>query len=135
MADNKDTGKNSKKAEAAAWGKFAEELTYDYLVKRGHPITEKNWRHGNHIEIDIISQQGDEMVFIEVKARNGRYDAAEDAIDAKKIKQLVKGADIYLRTLDKDFTARFDVALVEGNPDDYEFTYIRDAFVPPLNAR
>lgn len=124
-----------KKQESAKFGKFAEELTRDYIAKEGFAVTESNWKFGNHIEIDLISQQGDEMVFIEVKARSGRYQNAEDAIDKKKIKQIVKGADIYLQKFSHPFTARFDIALLKGDMNDYEFTYIRDAFIPPLNAR
>ena len=124
-----------KRRQAADWGKFAEQLTCDYITRQGFPITERNWRVGHTIEIDIISVQGDEVAFIEVKARNGKYESAEDAIDLKKMKQMVRGADIYLQNQDHDFTARFDVALVEGDPNDYDFTYLRDAFIPPLNAR
>ena len=126
---------SKQKREASEFGKFAEELTRDYILKQGFAITDCNWRFGNHIEIDLISIQGDEIAFIEVKARNGRYQNAEDAIDLKKMKQLVKGADIYLQTQKYDYTARFDVALLEGDMNDYEFTYLKDAFIPPLNAR
>lgn len=126
---------SQKKHEASEFGRFAEQLTCDFLVKQGFAITERNWRFGNHIEIDLISQQGDEMVFIEVKARNGKFLHAEEAIDKKKIKKLVKGADIYLQQQKHDFTARFDIALLEGTMEEYEFTYLKDAFIPPLNAR
>ena len=128
-------GKRDFRKEAAEWGKLAEKLTCEHIVSQGYPITETNWRIGNHLEIDIISIQGDEIAFIEVKARNGKYQHAEDAIDLKKMKKMVKGANIYLQQQEHDYTARFDVALVEGSPSDYEFTYIRDAFVPPLTAR
>ena len=120
---------------AAEWGRIGEEITRDYITKKGFPITEVNWRCGNRLEIDLISQQGDEMVFVEVKSRNGKYNSAEDAIDEKKIKQIVKAANAYLKQLDRPFNARFDVALVEGSPEDYEFTYIENAFIPPLNSR
>ena len=121
--------------KAAEWGRLGEELTKDYLARHGHPVTEQNWRCGNRLEVDLISQQGEEMVFIEVKTRNGKYNSAEDAINEKKIKRIVKAANAYLKGQDKDYTARFDVALVEGKPDDYEFTYIENAFIPPLTAR
>ena len=127
--------KRDLKKEAADWGRLAERLACEHIVKEGFPITETNWRVGNHVEIDIISIQGEEIAFVEVKARNGKYESAEDAIDLKKMKQMVRGADIYLQNQDHDFTARFDVALVEGDPNDYDFTYLRDAFIPPLNAR
>lgn len=126
--------KNSKekRLKAAEWGRLGEELTSEYLASKGFPVTERNWRCGNKLEIDLISQQGDEMVFIEVKTRNGKYNHAEDAIDEKKIRQIVKAANAYLKQLERPFDARFDVALVEGSPADYEFTYLENAFVPPL---
>lgn len=127
--------RKERKRKIAEWGKMAENITKDYLTQKGHPVTEQNWRCGNRLELDLISQQGDEMVFIEVKARDGYYNHAEDAIDEKKIKQIVKAANAYLQTREKYYTARFDVALVEGSPSEYEFTYIENAFVPPLNAR
>lgn len=120
--------------KAAAWGRLGEQLTREYLASKGLAVTESNWRCGNRLEVDIISEQGDEMVFIEVKTRNGKYNSPEDAVDEKKIRQLVKAANAYLQTQDRDYTARFDVALVEGSPSDYEFTYLENAFIPPLNS-
>lgn len=121
--------------KAAEWGRLGEELVRDYITRQGHPVTEANWRCGSRLEVDIISQQGDEMVFIEVKTRNGKYNSAEDAVDEKKIKQLVKAANAYLKAQDRPYGARFDVALIEGTPEDYEFTYIENAFIPPLTSR
>ena len=129
----KDKGKI--REQAAAWGRKAEEITTDYITRQGFAITERNWRVGNTIEIDLISIQGTEIAFIEVKARNGKYENAEDAIDIKKMKKMVKGADAYLQRQKFDYTARFDVALLEGTPSDYDFTYLKNAFVPPLESR
>lgn len=132
MVENKE---KSQRERAAEWGRLGEEITKEYLTKKGYPITEQNWRCGNRLEVDLISQQGEEMVFIEVKTRNGKFDSAEDAINEKKIKQLVKAANAYLKQIERPFDARFDVALIEGEPDNYEFTYIENAFIPPLNSR
>lgn len=118
--------------KAAEWGRLGEEITKEYLASQGFPITEKNWRCGSRLEIDLISQQGNEMVFIEVKTRNGKFNSAEEAITEKKIKQIVKAANAYLQQQSRVFDARFDVALIEGSPSDYDFTYIKNAFVPPL---
>ena len=128
---------NSKeiRRKAAEWGRLGEQLTREHITRLGHAVTESNWRCGSKLEIDLISLQGDEMVFIEVKTRNGKYQHAEDAIDEKKIKQLVKAANAYLKQQERPYSARFDVALIEGSPDDYEFTYIENAFIPPLTAR
>ena len=124
----------SKRQEAAEWGRLGEKITIEYLARKGYPITETNWRCGNRLEVDIISQQGDEMVFVEVKTRNGKYNSAEDAIDEKKIKQIIKAANTYLKMQERSYDARFDVALIEGSPSDYEFTYIENAFIPPLTT-
>ena len=121
--------------KAAEWGRLGEKITADYITRQGFPITESNWKCGSRLEIDLISQQADEMVFVEVKTRNGRYNSPEDAIDEKKIKRIVKAANAYLSSLERPFSARFDVALIEGSPADYEFTYLKNAFVPPLTSR
>lgn len=123
------------RTKAAEWGRLGEQITREYLIKQGHPITETNWRCGSRLEVDIISQQGEEIVFVEVKTRNGKYESAEAAIDEKKIRQLVKAANAYLKQQPQPFSARFDVALIEGTPEDYDFTYIKNAFIPPLTAR
>lgn len=128
---NKEEQKE-KKGKALEWGREGETITVDYLTKQGHAITATNWRCGKTLELDIISEQGEEMVFVEVKTRNGKFNSAEEAIDEKKIKQIVKAANAFLQTLSRPYDARFDVALIEGNPLDYEFTYIKNAFVPPL---
>lgn len=126
---------DSIRQKAAQWGRMGEQITCDFITKKGFPITETNWRCGNRLEVDIISQQGDEMVFVEVKTRNGKFNSAEEAVDEKKIKQLVKAANAYLKMQEHDFTARFDVALIEGTPENYDFTYIENAFIPPLSTR
>lgn len=131
----KDGKETDTRKKAAEWGRLGEQITREYLASKGLPITEVNWRCGNRLEVDVISEQGDEMVFIEVKTRNGKYNSAEEAVDEKKIKQLVKAANVYLKQQERDFSARFDVALIEGSPSDYEFTYIENAFIPPLSAR
>lgn len=133
VMDKEDTKDARKKA--AEWGRLGEQITSEYITRKGYPITERNWRFGSRLEIDIISEQGQEMVFVEVKTRNGKFQSAEEALDEKKIKQIVKAANAYLSRLDRPFDARFDVALIEGTPDSYDFTYIENAFNPPLTCR
>lgn len=118
-------------ARAEQWGRVAEEIAVEYLIAQGVPITERRWRAGR-MELDIISQQGDEMVFIEVKSRLGKYENPEDAITPEKIKRIVRAADAYLKSLEHDFYARFDVVLVEGDEKNHTVHYIKDAFYPPL---
>lgn len=116
---------------AEQWGRVAEEIAVEYLIAQGVPVTERRWRAGR-LELDVISQQGDEMVFIEVKSRLGKYENPEDAITPEKIKRIVCAADAYLKSLEHDFYARFDVVLVEGDEKNHTVHYIKDAFYPPL---
>lgn len=122
------------KIYAQAWGQYAEALTIKYLIERGDPFVEWNWRpESGKGEIDIITRRGNRIVFIEVKARCGHLNDAWEAVDAKKIRELCRGADRYLKLQLHEFEYQFDIALVSGNYKDYRFEYIEDAFVSPLS--
>lgn len=120
---------------AAAWGKYAEALTAQYLLKRGLTVREWNWKPGKGKgEIDLIASQGETMIFVEVKARCGNTSDPYDAITHKKIKDICRGANLYLKMQDRDYYYRFDVALLRGDPHNPDFEYIEDAFLPPLHT-
>ena len=69
-------------------GVWGEELAVAYLREKGYVILERDW-HSTHRDIDIIAQQGECIVFVEVKARRNR-DFAEPllAINNQKRKNL-----------------------------------------------
>lgn len=117
------------------WGVQAEDIAAGYLMKNGYVVRERNWRVGNTLEIDIIAEKGLEMVFVEVKARNGEWEDPADAIDDKKIRKICNGADIYLRNLPHTYDYRFDIITLTGNTSDYQLEHYEDAFMPPLTTR
>lgn len=117
------------------WGARAERLAADWLLTHGYVIREQNWRVGKSIEIDIIAELPETIVFIEVKARKGDCVEAIDAIDEKKIKKMVKGANIYLQGLNRLFSYRFDIITITGTPQDFTLDHFPDAFYPPLSRR
>ncbi|MDE7350413.1 MAG: YraN family protein [Muribaculaceae bacterium] len=118
------------------WGKQAENIVCEYLITKGYTVRERNWRpSSSHSEIDLIAQIGNTIAFVEVKARSDREDDPTDAITQEKIKNVVRGANSYLLSQDKDYYYRFDVAAVNGNVDDYTLDYLEDAFLPPLRGR
>lgn len=125
------------KKYAEAWGKYAEAVTARYLLRQGLPIRAMNWKASpkSKGEIDIITQRGNRIVFVEVKARCGKHDDPISAIDEKKIKLLCRGADKYLKMQNEDYDYQFDVALLRGSYLDYDFEYIEDAFMAPLSTR
>lgn len=115
------------------WGRQAEQLAADYLIANGYVIRHQNWRVSNHIEIDIIAEIDGIIVFVEVKARKGDYQSAEESIDANKRRKMVRGGDAYLRTLEHMYPFRMDIITVTGTPDNYEIVHLPDAFLPELS--
>ncbi len=125
-----------KKAEALEWGKQAEKIVCEYLITKGYTIRERNWRpKSSRSEIDLIAQKEDTIIFIEVKARSDKDIDPTSAMTSDKIKNIVRGANTYLESLDLTYFYRFDVASVSGNIDSYSLDYLEDAFLPPLKSR
>ena len=122
--------------KALEWGRQAEDLVAEWLITHGYTVRERNWRPAtSKSEIDIIAQKDDTMIFVEVKARTDMDVDPLTALTPEKIKNVVRGANAYLRKQEFDFFYRFDVASVNGNPDNYVLDYMEDAFLPPLVSR
>lgn len=121
MAKHNDTGK---------WG---EDIACEALIAEGATIRERNWRMG-HLEIDIVAQTDNSIVFAEVKTRSDHDDDPLEAITRAKMLAMVKAADTYLRTHELPHYPRFDVFAITGTPDDYRIEHIPDAFYPPLKT-
>lgn len=123
MAEHNDLGRN------------AEYIARNYLVDKGYAIVDTNWRSG-HKEIDIVARQGDVLVVVEVKAR--KYDsilAPEDAVDMKKIRNLVHAAHSYVVSHCLDVDVRFDIVTITTSHDGKTIIrHITDAFFPPVNV-
>jgi len=110
-------------------GKTGEDLAARYLEKNGLKIIERNYRFERG-EIDIIAEEGDELVFVEVKARRSNtYGSPEDAVTEKKQKQIYAVADGYLFERDiNNRPIRFDVVAIEFKNGCTEIRHIRDSF-------
>lgn len=120
---------------AYAWGKYAEAITARHILLQGLPLREWGWRPSKGVgEIDLITQRGSRIIFVEVKARNGKNSDPWDAITPAKIRELCRGANIYLRSQQERLEYQFDVALITGSYDDFELEYIEDAFMCPLTT-
>jgi putative endonuclease len=111
-----------------------EKIAVGYLKKEGYQILECNWRY-DHKEIDIIAQQGDEIVIVEVKTREGDYfEEPWEAVSTRKIRNLVEVADAWLNQRKIDLETRFDVISIIFSDDvNYELTHFPGAFIPPVN--
>lgn len=107
-------------------GKKYEELACRYLRDRGYRIRETNFRCRSG-EIDIIAEDGKELVFIEVKYRSG--EGAGDPLEAvnhKKQRVISRTAAYYMlkHRLPETTPCRFDVVGVTPQ----KITVVRNAF-------
>ncbi|MCM1152646.1 MAG: YraN family protein [Muribaculum sp.] len=124
--------KRMKADDAKDFGRFGEEMARAHLISEGYAICETNWRI-NHLELDIIAQLGDTIVFVEVKSRNGKHSDPLDSVTPKKIKNMISAAKAYMKTLKHDYDARFDIITLVGSKEDYILEHIPDAFLIPLS--
>jgi len=110
-------------------GKAGEDLAALYLEQHGLKIVKRNYRFERG-EIDLIAEEGDELVFVEVKARRSAvYGTPEEAVTEKKQEQVQAVAEGYL--FEHDITnrpCRFDVIAIEFRNEKPEVRHIRNAF-------
>ena len=77
-------------------GQTGEDVACDYLLSRGHQILDRNWRSG-HLELDIVSEAGDGLHFVEVKARTAPVTSTlTDQVNRVKQKRISAAALQYL---------------------------------------
>lgn len=95
-------------------GKLGEATARRELQRRGYEILESNFRTRQG-EVDIVARHRKQYVFVEVKARRGRwFGMPEEAVDARKREHLIRAAQQYLRQIGKpDADWRIDVLAVE----------------------
>jgi putative endonuclease len=77
-------------------GRWGEAAAAQFLASRGYAPLEKNVRTP-YGEIDLVMQDGETLVFVEVKARTSRaYGAPETGITPQKAAHLIASAEHYL---------------------------------------
>lgn len=109
-------------------GHLGEQIAERYLLQKGHVILEKNYRFGK-LEIDLISDNGELIVFTEVKTRSSRkYGNPELAVDEDKELAMINAADHYLRKHHLDLEVRFDIVAVVLGEQGLDLKHIEDAF-------
>ena len=97
--------------------KTGESLAVVHLKARGYKILAQNYRAVRG-EIDIIAQDGDWIVFVEVKTRRSlKFGAPQAAVTTQKQRQISKVALVYLQTKNLlNAPCRFDVIAVHLSP-------------------
>ncbi len=76
-------------------GRKGEELACEYLRKNNYSIIEVNYR-SRYAEIDLVCQDGDVLVFVEVKTcRHPGAADPEESLNKRKLNKLVRNAAAY----------------------------------------
>ena len=102
------------KARAGRLGATAEALAAGLLERQGYRVLARNYRCAIG-EFDLIARDGNEIVFVEVRARQaGGMVGPEESITARKQQRVVRAAEHYLSTQGMDDAARrVDVVAIE----------------------
>jgi putative endonuclease len=111
-------------------GRFGEDVAARHLAADGAKILDRNWRCRDG-ELDIIAQDGDILVFCEVKTRSGtRYGSAAEAIVGRKAARIRRLAARWLAEHPHaPSRVRFDVLLVARPPSGpMSVDHVRGAF-------
>ena len=110
-------------------GIVGENLAVEHLRSRGYSILARRHRC-RYGEIDIIAEDGDCIVFIEVKLRTtDLFGEAFEAIPRWKRRRIITVALDYLsRNGLLDRPVRFDVAAIDERGGKLEVEMIEDAF-------
>jgi ribonuclease HII len=112
-------------------GLCGEEWAAIYLERLGHRILSKRYRAA-HAEIDIVSEDGPMIVFVEVKASARRYsDLPSSRLDPEQVKRIGYAAEAFLAEHGiTNRPCRFDVVeVVRGRGRVPHIRHFRGAFM------
>nr|WP_085865159.1 YraN family protein [Pseudooctadecabacter jejudonensis] len=95
-------------------GHAAEDIVALKYARAGQPTLARRWR-GQSGEIDLVAQDGDAIVFIEVKKSRTHAQAAE-RLSARQLNRIYGASVEFLETQPKGQLTdmRIDLALVDG---------------------
>lgn len=98
-------------------GSRAEQLARRFLEQQGLQFKQANFRCKRG-EIDLIMQDGETLVFVEVRYRgNSRFGSPAETVDRHKQRKLVTTALFYLQSKPElaQQASRFDVIAISGD--------------------
>lgn len=111
-------------------GKKGEIIAKNHLMGHGYRIVETNWHFG-HLEIDIIAQKEETIIFCEVKTRSSsRMGEPETFVSRQKQQFLIRAAHHYVIKKNIDKEVRFDIISILLQGEKPSVKHIQEAFTP-----
>ena len=93
-------------------GRLGENIAKEYLEKKGYSVIDQNYKN-KYAEIDLIAKYKNSLVFVEVKTRIGeQFGIPEDAINRKKLRRLIRNAQVYMMKKNYDLDFRIDALCI-----------------------
>lgn len=120
----------SSKAAHLVSGENAEQAACEFLLAKHFKLIERNIRF-TFGEIDLLMQDGKELVFVEVRfRRDATFGGGVESVTASKQKKLAKAAQAWLLKNEKwsQHSCRFDVIGVDWHQEAFRFDWVKDAF-------
>ena len=91
-------------------GRYGEKVAASWLRAHGYKILRRNFRLGSGGEVDIVSRQGDTLVFTEVKSSTSPASGAPSRMVNHAKRELIRrGARNWLLMLGREVPYRFDI--------------------------
>ena len=112
-------------------GNHAESLACRYLRRHGLRLLKRNFRCQRG-EIDLIMQDGDSLVFVEVRYRKlTHFGHPTETVSRIKQTRIIHCARYYMHIHQSwNEPVRFDVISIEGQAEAMKIEWLTDAFQP-----
>jgi putative endonuclease len=106
-------------------GREAEDRAAAHLLNKGYTLITRRYK-GRRGEIDLICLDGEQLVFVEVKAWNAPGYSPEEAIGLEKALALRRAADEYLAKVSGDREHRFDLIAIDRKGLRHHVNFLAD---------
>ena len=111
-------------------GKWGEGMAGRFLQEKGYVLVAANYRC-RWGEVDIVAQEGEELVFVEVRTRRGvEFGTPEEAVTAAKARKLGSTAQEFLQEHDlvhSDWRIDLIAIRLDGDQRVQDITHLRYA--------
>ena len=111
-------------------GENAEQAACDFLLAKQFKLIERNVRY-RFGEIDLLMQDGKELVFVEVRfRRNQSFGGGAESVTLSKQKKMANAAQAWLSSHKQwaNASCRFDVIAMDWHQDAFRIDWIKAAF-------